>query len=383
MNILLNFGEVQSRIEFLSAIIYFVISLYLIFLLFLKRSVPEKEKKLLLALSYGFLAISVIFVTRQIVQLSILEFGFYQSGLSTVLFMMLLILPAQYYCSERVESFEYSLKHYIFNLLFLVTANIIVQLISIKYIKTHGEISNTYLFLSLSLFFIYSGFLIYKFYLKIRILSKDDWSSIITHKNDIFIFASLTMFSIMLILFTLFAARYSYIRIVLSIFSIINTLLFLKITLPYNAKNLLTNATMNEDLTHLQEERHKINRQLSDNIKADELYGRLLRYFDKEKPYLKADLKIKQIALYLYSNKTYLSRIINDKNNQNFNQFVNYYRIEEVKKIFSDNNRLNIQELCLLSGFGSMATFSIAFRFHLGYTPADWCKEQKMRVHNG
>jgi AraC-like DNA-binding protein len=133
----------------------------------------------------------------------------------------------------------------------------------------------------------------------------------------------------------------------------------------------------------LQSERHKINRQLSDSLKADDLYERLLKYFDKEKPYLKADLKIREVALYLYSNKTYLSRIINDKNNLNFNQFVNYYRIEEVKQLFKENNKLNIQELCYMSGFGSMATFSIAFRYHLGYTPADWCKEQKLKLFNG
>ncbi|MPN40137.1 hypothetical protein SDC9_187673 [bioreactor metagenome] len=126
------------------------------------------------------------------------------------------------------------------------------------------------------------------------------------------------------------------------------------------------------------ETKDKGSRSLNDRLRADDLYERLITYFDQKKPYLRQNLKIKEVALYLYSNKTYLSRIINDKHNLNFNQFVNYYRIEEVKRLFMEDSSLNIQELCTRSGFGSMATFSIAFRYYLGNTPADWCKEQKL-----
>ncbi len=186
-----------------------------------------------------------------------------------------------------------------------------------------------------------------------------------------------------MIVFKIFEAKPLYIRAFLYVFTGINFLLFFKVSLPFNFVKNLHDFSISQDHSSLQSERHKINRQLSDSLKADDLYERLLKYFEKEKPYLKADLKIREVALYLYSNKTYLSRIINDKNNLNFNQFVNYYRIEEVKQLFKENNKLNIQELCYMSGFGSMATFSIAFRYHLGYTPADWCKEQKLKLFNG
>jgi AraC-like DNA-binding protein len=112
------------------------------------------------------------------------------------------------------------------------------------------------------------------------------------------------------------------------------------------------------------------------------LRGRLVDYFENEKPYLRPDLTIQQVALYLYSNKTYLSRIINECFDNNFNQFVNYHRVEEAKRLFYNDPKLSIQQLCDLSGFGSMATFSIAFRFFVGNSPADWCKEQKIKGLN-
>ena len=123
-------------------------------------------------------------------------------------------------------------------------------------------------------------------------------------------------------------------------------------------------------------------KRLYEEKKSQELRERLVDYFENEKPYLKHNLSIKEVALHLYSNKTYLSRVINDNFNNNFNQFVNYYRVEEAKRLFGNNEELTIQKLCRLSGFGSMATFTIAFRFFLGKSPADWCKEQKIRNFN-
>ena len=105
-------------------------------------------------------------------------------------------------------------------------------------------------------------------------------------------------------------------------------------------------------------------------------------YFETEKPYLNPRLTITEVALYLYSNKTYLSRLINDHYNNNFSQFVNYYRIQVAKELFLKDNRMTIHQLCDLSGFGSMATFTMAFRLNVGNSPAEWCKEQKIKRQN-
>jgi len=116
--------------------------------------------------------------------------------------------------------------------------------------------------------------------------------------------------------------------------------------------------------------------------KDDDLKNRLLTYFETEQPYLNPKLKINEVALYLYSNKTYLSRLINDHFNNNFSQFVNFYRINLAKDLFYKDNTMSIQQLCYDSGFGSMATFTMAFRLNVGKSPAEWCKEVKIKEQN-
>jgi len=382
MSELLNFVEIQSRIEFLYGIIYFLFSIYLFFLLYLKKNILPREKRLVCATSYGFLAISLTFIVRLVVHDSFPEFDYYQANISKVLFMMLIALPVQYFCSTSINSVDYSVKVYLVALSILMAANILTQFVSVKTITSHKQIDNIYLLIATAVFIIYSSYLAYRFYRRLCCISEDESHSLICHKNDIFIFLALSIASILLLLFMYINVRYIYVIELLSLFTIINVFLFFRTAHPFNYTSTAADNSLNDPGSSLLVDRHKINRQMSENMKADELYERLIVYFEKEKPYLRADLKIREVAMYLYSNKTYLSRIINDKHNQNFNQFVNYYRIEETKRLFHSNLKLSIQDLSNMSGFGSMATFSIAFRYYLGYTPADWCKEQKLKLQN-
>ena len=75
--------------------------------------------------------------------------------------------------------------------------------------------------------------------------------------------------------------------------------------------------------------------------------------------------------------------MINENFDSNFSQFVNQHRVEEAKRLFADDTKLSIQQLCDLSGFGSTATFTMAFRIFTGKTPADWCREYKIKSKNG
>lgn len=101
---------------------------------------------------------------------------------------------------------------------------------------------------------------------------------------------------------------------------------------------------------------------------------RLYTLFETEKPYLSPDLSIAQVAEKLYTNKSYLSKILNVNIEKNFNEFVNHYRVREAMKIFTNNNSLSLQELCRMSGFRNIASFTNAFRLHAGKTPGEWCR---------
>lgn len=114
----------------------------------------------------------------------------------------------------------------------------------------------------------------------------------------------------------------------------------------------------------------------------EELFRRLMDFFEPEKPYLNPKLTINELAITLYTNKTYLSSLINRRFKMNFSQFLNHYRVKEAQKVFMDNPNLSLKALCEMSGFGSMASFNIAFRLFSGSTPAEWCREQKIKMRN-
>jgi len=99
-------------------------------------------------------------------------------------------------------------------------------------------------------------------------------------------------------------------------------------------------------------------------------------YFAYEKPYLNPDLNLVELAKELNMNRAELSEVINDGFGKNFNDFVNSYRIEAVKQMFSENRQ---KELSLLGiafdcGFNSKATFNRVFKKLTSPSPSEYLK---------
>mgnify|MGYP001435519609 CR=1 FL=1 len=87
----------------------------------------------------------------------------------------------------------------------------------------------------------------------------------------------------------------------------------------------------------------------------------LLDLFEKKRFYLNKDLKIWDITGQLGTNRTYVSRIINQEFGQNFCGFVNSYRVEYAKKLLGSKKVHSIEEIADLSGFGSVNSLYRAF----------------------
>lgn len=117
----------------------------------------------------------------------------------------------------------------------------------------------------------------------------------------------------------------------------------------------------------------------SDFSNISNVKQRLLEYFEKEKPYLSPFLTIDRVASDIYTNKTYISKIINDEMKMNFREFVNSYRVKEAIRIFSEDEDIAINKLKDLSGFNSYSSFSTAFKQHAGTTPGEWRRDLKGR----
>lgn len=99
------------------------------------------------------------------------------------------------------------------------------------------------------------------------------------------------------------------------------------------------------------------------------LFQQITSYFESQKPYLDADLKIFDLCKQLGSNRTYISNAINENAGLNFSGFVNSYRIKEAKQIMKENPLNTLEVVGERAGFGSLSSFTRAFKLSTGITP--------------
>jgi AraC-like DNA-binding protein len=90
-----------------------------------------------------------------------------------------------------------------------------------------------------------------------------------------------------------------------------------------------------------------------------------------ERMYRNPELTLTDLANHLGTNPSLLSKIINRSLGKNFNDYVNQYRVLEVKENLADpqNAHLTIMSLAYDAGFNSKATFNRAFKKFTGDNP--------------
>jgi AraC-like DNA-binding protein len=83
------------------------------------------------------------------------------------------------------------------------------------------------------------------------------------------------------------------------------------------------------------------------------------------------------IQWYLSILRYQLSFILNDHLKSNFNDYINWYRIEEAKKILesSEAEDKTIGAIAIDVGFNSQTTFYKTFKKYTGITPHKYRKE--------
>ncbi len=96
----------------------------------------------------------------------------------------------------------------------------------------------------------------------------------------------------------------------------------------------------------------------------------LLNLMAEQKPYLEPNLNLNTMAGKLDLPLHHLSQIINQYEGQNFNDFVNKYRVEEFIERASKDKQFSFLALALDSGFNSKSTFNSVFKKHKGVTPS-------------
>ena len=106
----------------------------------------------------------------------------------------------------------------------------------------------------------------------------------------------------------------------------------------------------------------------------EEYAVKLKRYMEENKPYLDEELTVQDLADAISLPVHQLSMILNIHFRQNFYNFVNGYRIEDVKQKLADPayDDHNILTIAYNSGFNSKSTFNTMFRKFTGKTPREY-----------
>ncbi|MDP2089445.1 MAG: helix-turn-helix domain-containing protein [Flavobacteriaceae bacterium] len=109
-------------------------------------------------------------------------------------------------------------------------------------------------------------------------------------------------------------------------------------------------------------------------IEADQYTDRLSNCMVSSKPFLNPNLTLPQLASEIGISSHYLSQIINEKFNINFFDFVNQFRVEEVKAKIIDPKFENYSLLgiALDSGFNSKSAFNRIFKKFTDQTPSQY-----------
>ena len=110
---------------------------------------------------------------------------------------------------------------------------------------------------------------------------------------------------------------------------------------------------------------------------SDELYAKLKEYVDNDEEwFMQTDLTIQDLASRLNVHPNYLSQIINEREEKNFFDFVNSYRLKAFAELIQhpESQRLTLLALAYDCGFNSKSSFNRYIKKTTGLTPTEYHK---------
>jgi AraC-like DNA-binding protein len=109
---------------------------------------------------------------------------------------------------------------------------------------------------------------------------------------------------------------------------------------------------------------------------AKDYHTRLLKLMDEKKPWLNGELTAGQLSQLVGVSVNHLSQILNKEQHQNFFDFINSYRVNEVIRKMGDtsNSHLTLLAIALDSGFNSKTSFNTVFKKVTHQTPSNYYK---------
>ncbi len=91
-------------------------------------------------------------------------------------------------------------------------------------------------------------------------------------------------------------------------------------------------------------------------------------------------LTLQKLAQHLGTNRQYLSNYINQEKRMTFYDYINDFRLEEVKALLeseSSENQHSLEDISMMAGFNSYSTFLRSFKKKYGQTPSQYLTDKK------
>ncbi len=106
---------------------------------------------------------------------------------------------------------------------------------------------------------------------------------------------------------------------------------------------------------------------------------KLLEVMEYGRVFLRLDLTVEDLSELVGTNRRYLSQVINEIHETNFNNFINTYRIKEARRLLLDPEKahFSLEGIASSAGFNSRISFNNAFKKITGLTPAYFQKSNK------
>ena len=112
--------------------------------------------------------------------------------------------------------------------------------------------------------------------------------------------------------------------------------------------------------------------------KLQDLMTRFTTLMMEEKAFTDSTLTVSSMAERLDTNRTYLSKAINENTGKTFTQLVNEYRIRQAISEISDLSADKpLKQIAAEVGFSSLSTFYATFQSITGMTPARYRSQLK------
>ena len=104
----------------------------------------------------------------------------------------------------------------------------------------------------------------------------------------------------------------------------------------------------------------------------DALSAGFKRLMDDKKLFLQPNLTLEDVADILHSNKTYVSRMVNNSYGQGFSELMNRMRVDYAKEYILSHRSARQSEIARNCGFLSASSFNTIFKKVTGTTPKIW-----------